>query len=102
MFAGEVAQAAMFDAQLVALKCKVRMAWQGGEGHGVRMGEAVPVVAGAEAGGAGMTVCGKVTLAAAASPVGRNSGPCCPHAASVATTPTARTSLIGDTLTRIW
>jgi hypothetical protein len=66
------------------------------------MGEAVPVVAGAEAGGEGMTVCGKVALAAAASPVGKNSGPFCPHAASIATTPTARTSRLEDTLTRIW
>jgi hypothetical protein len=66
------------------------------------MGEAVPVVVGAEAGGDGMTACGKVALAAAASPVGRNSGPRCPHAASVATTPTARTSRRAVTLTRIW
>jgi hypothetical protein len=82
------------------VKGEVRMARQGGEGHGVRMGEAVPVV-GADAGGAGMMACGKVALAAAASPVGKNSGPLCPHAASVATTPTARTSRLGVALTRI-
>jgi hypothetical protein len=72
----------------------------------VRIGEAVPVAGGADAGRAGgaegISVCGKVARPAAASPVGRYSGPLCPQPASAPTTLAARASRAAWALTRIW
>jgi hypothetical protein len=66
------------------------------------MGDAVPVAGGAEAGGAGTSVCGRVARAAAAPPVGMNNGPFWPQPASAQTTLAARASRKGWALTRIW
>jgi len=77
------------------------MAGQHGGGHWLGAGVAVPVEEGAEAGVVGVKVWGKVARPAAASPVGRNSGPFCPHPANAPVAHRASTSRASGALTRI-
>jgi hypothetical protein len=77
------------------------MAGQYGGRHGLVAGVAVPVLEGAEAGAAGFKVWGKVARPAAASLVGRNSGPFCPQPANAPVAQRATASRAKGALTRI-
>jgi hypothetical protein len=104
MLARQLGHAQAFNEELAFTVLEMRMAGEGRTGHGRGAGLAVPVplLVADEAGGVGFKAWGKVARLAAASPVGRYSGPFWPQPASAATPDAARTSAGNRTLSRIW
>jgi hypothetical protein len=68
-----------FIATVAALVVEMRLAGKISHGRGAGLVVPVPVSMGADAAGTGFKACGSVARAAAASPVGKYSGPFCPQ-----------------------